>query len=314
MTTPAAAASPCELRFEGGSVPDAWSEVSRDVTALVGQLTASNTDCRLISVAPDRAGATVVFETADGRAARRHIAAPAELKPMVEALLVFGKDPSPPPAVVSTALADPSAPLGASGITTVDPLALGARVAEPAKDAKQTVPRKDSPRLLLGAGVGVEGGWPRDTLGAVGEVFAGMSLARWELAAFGRWEVDAESDGSSGRLEVSAIGGGAMFGRRERVGPLVLIGGARAGLFDAEQEVRRGHDWAQKARFRDEFLDPRFGLYAGCIVSESSLVRFRFQVDADAGLVAHRSELPELPAFPRWHLAVSIGAETGFIP
>jgi hypothetical protein len=309
----ARADSACELRWESASVPDAWTDALRDVRVLVGKLTRETTDCRSITVSPDGLGATVVFTTADGRTARRRIADPAELRPMVEALLVFQPDPprppvdAGPPAVAEETPATPPAP------TALAPaLATGE-----AADAPRRVTTA-GPSMLLGAGAGVKGSFPRDMLAAVGQVFVGMSLEHWELAAFGRWELEHDArvapDASARHLKYSALGGGAMLGRRETVGPLIFVAGTRAAAFAAEEERSGHHDdgaASKPPRAEEKFLDPRLGLYAGCIVSESSRVRFRIQVDADAGLVEHRAQLAELPNFPRWNLGISLGAETG---
>jgi hypothetical protein len=311
MTSTARADSPCELRFESASIPDAWADVVRDVRTLVAKLTPATTDCRTITVIPEEDGATVVFTTADGRVARRRIADPRELRPTVEALLVFGPEPS-----ISPSDARP-APLPVSAVepereSTEPP----APFDPPAKDAAKLDAKRDVLRPLVGAGAGVKGSFPRDTVSGVGQIFAGMSLEHWELAAFGRWELehDAPPEASTGHDRFSSIGGGAMFGRREKLGPLVLIAGARAAVFNAEVERHGAHDEAHTGRVDRDFLDPRVGLYVGCILAESSRVRFRTQVDGDAGVLAHRTELAELPTLPRWNLGVSIGAETSFLP
>lgn len=311
-TQTALADSPCELRFDGPSVPDAWSKARHDVDALVAQLTASTTDCRTIAVSPDADGASVVFTTADGRVARRRIGGPRELLPLVRALLVLGPEPAPPPDVAGPIAVLPHAPSD----EPEDAPASRASLAPPDANDSARAAGASNGRLLLGAGAGVKGSWPGDTLAAVSQIFVGVQLSRWELAAFGRWEIehDAQSDASAGRLRFSALGGGAMFGRREALGPLVLLAGARAAVFDAEEERTGQHNERHDGRQHEEFLDPRLGLYAGCIVSESSRLRFRIQIDGDAGLIVHRTELAELPAFPRWNLGLSVGAETAFFP
>ncbi len=302
---------PCELRWESASVPEEWTEALRDVRSLVARLTADLTDCRTLSVSPDDEGATVSFTTVDGRTARRRIGGPRELLALVEALLVNGRDPAPAPPPEPTTVAQTHASLPADASSEPGPRSL---VAFEAGEAARGSPlRSEAPRLLLGAGAGVKGSFPRDTLAGVGQVFAGASFARWELAAFGRWELehDAPSDANVRRLRFSAVGGGAMLGRREPVGPFILLAGARAAVLAAEEERVGHHDTGREGKVFDDFLDPRLGLYAGCILLESSRVRFRVEVDADAGLVEHRTEVAELPGFPRWNLGISLGAETG---
>ena len=249
--------------------------------------------------------------------------------PLVEALLVFGHDPTaiaPPPPETRERLAMP----GPSTEVAIDGEPAGADapkdraspspLAESPKDALER-PKVDAPRVLVGAGAGMKGGWPSDSVTAVGQVYAGMTKAHWELAGFGRWELehDAHDDSSSasthGRLRHSAVGGGAMFARRQPVGPLVLVGGARAALYLAEQERAGGPKVAGRSSHEsEEFFDPRLGLYGACVVSESSRLRVRVQVDGDMGLVVHRAELADLGAFPRWNMGLSLGAEAGFLP
>lgn len=301
------AGSPCELRWESGSEPGEWTQAMHDVRAFVAQLTAETTDCRSVAVSRDEQGATVVFTTADGRSARRRIAEPHELRGLVEALLVNGRDPAPlPPPPESSAAAVP-APQEESAP------AASAAASESSDVAPRPLHPSGAPSLLLGAGAGVKGSFPRDTVAGVGQVFAGASFGRWELAAFGRWELehDAPADANVRRLRYSAIGGGGMFGRREPIGPFVLIAGTRASVLAGEAERVGHHDALRDGKVSASFLDPRLGVYVGCILLESSRVRLRVQVDADAGLVEQRTAFAELPGFPRWNLGISLGAETG---
>ena len=320
---------PCRVRLAGGGASATWASARNRVEDRVAILTAASTDCRLIVVTPEAQGASVEFTTADRRIARRHIGGPDDLLPLVEALLVFGHDPMaiapPPPPAAETVLAIPEAPTSAEEIasdesaqTSPIPTALAA----PASKDKVGGARPDAPRVLLGAGAGVKNSWPNDSLTGVGQVFVGMTLTRWEVAAFGRLELEHDADDDAnqavtttvGRLRYSAIGGGAMFGRREHVGPLVLVGGARAAVYDAEVERVAPKTPTRPTPRRDEFLDPRVGLYAGVVATESSRLRVRVQVDGDMGVVVHRAELADLGAFPRWNLGISLGAETGFLP
>jgi len=323
--------SPCLVRLDEGPTSATWASASDELREHVAKLTATTTDCRLIVVKPLAQGASVEFTTSDQRIARRHIAAPADLLPLVEALLVFGHDPTaiaPPPPEARERLAMPGpaaevavgeeAPRAAAPQAPASPSPL----ADPPRDALEPPKKVDAPRVLMGAGAGImKGGWPSDSVAAVGQVYAGMTKAHWELAGFGRWELEHDADADSsrasthGRLRYSAVGGGAMVARRQPVGPLVLIGGARAALYLAEQERAGGPKVAGRSTHEsEEFFDPRLGLYAACVVSESSRLRLRVQVDGDMGLVVHRAELADLGAFPRWNMGLSLGAEAGFLP
>jgi hypothetical protein len=309
MATEARAGSPCELRFESAVVPDAWADVLRDVRGLVAELTPDTTDCRLITVSPDEHGATLIYTTLDGRSGRRRIADPRELRPAVEALLVMGQEPGvavsapvPPPELANAPNA-PNAPA-----SPPDGEATSARGRRPS-------PASDEHSLVVGAGAGLKQSWPGDSIAAVAQFYAGAVVARWELGAFGRWEVehDAATD-ATGRVRYSAVGGGAMLGRREPIGPFVLLVGARVALFSAEIERVLPREGQRDRKRHDDFLDPRLGLYAGCIFIESPKLRLRVQVDGDAGVVVHRAEYADLGPFPRWNLGVSLGAEAGFFP
>lgn len=322
--------SPCRVRFVGNPSATAWTQAKNQLEERVAQLSASTTDCRLVVVTPEAQGASVEFTTVDQRVARRHIASPGDLLPLVEALLVFGHDPlsiaPPAPEKSAEVLAMPEEPPG-NDVASEDAASIDAtpaRGGEPvAGEPNERVARArpDAPRVLVGAGAGVKASFPNDSVAGVGQIFVGMTLARWELAGFGRWELehdahDAESESATkGKLRYSAIGGGAMFGRRQPLGPLVLIGGARAAVYGAEQERVGGPKVDGRSTHKSEnFLDPRVGLYAGCVVSESSRLRVRVQVDGDLGLVEHRAELADLGTFPRWNVGLSLGAEAGFLP
>ncbi len=318
--------SPCRVRLTGSATTAAWATARDRLEDRVAELTPSTTDCRLIVVTPEPQGASVAFNTADRRVARRHIASPDDLLPLVEALLVFGHDPMliapPAPAKTEAVLAMPEEP-GADerALEGSAPEPTRATPGEPPPNDVITRTKPDAPRVLVGAGAGVKASFPNDSVAGVGQIFVGMTYARWELAGFGRWELehdahDQESESATkGRLRYSAIGGGTMFGRRQPVGPLVLVGGARTAVYGAEQERAGGPKVdGRSTRKRESFFDPRVGLYAGCVVSESSRLRMRVQVDGDMGLVVHRAELADLGAFPRWNLGLSLGAEAGFLP
>lgn len=317
--------SPCRVRLASRPASAAWSSARDRVEERVATLTSASTDCRLIVVTPEQRGASVEFTTADHRVARRHIVGPEDLLPIVEALLVFGHDPMviapPPPPPAETALAMPEAPAAADIDDEPALYAMrAATIADPVSRDQAARAKPDAPRVLVGAGAGVKNSWPNDSLTGVGQIFVGMTLAHWEVAAFGRLELEHDADENdsvttASKLRYSAIGGGAMAGRREHVGPLILVGGARAAVYDAELErVAPKTPNAVRAARRDEFLDPRLGLYAGVVATESSRLRVRVEVDGDMGVVVHRAELADLGAFPRWNLGISLGAEAGFLP
>jgi hypothetical protein len=193
-------------------------------------------------------------------------------------------------------------------------------VARDANDTSDEARKKERPGVLIGAAAGVKESFPNDTVAGVGQIFAGISYAHWELAGFGRWELEHDAEGAmektanSGKLRYSAVGGGTMAGRRQAVGPIVLVAGVRAAVFGAEEERTGQREPGRPGKKEAAFLDPRLGLYAGCILTETSRVRLRAQVDGDAGLLVHRDEMAELSPFPRWNLGVSVGAEAGFLP
>ncbi len=166
--------SPCELRWESASVPDEWSDALRDVRSFVARLTAENTDCRTIAVSPDDEGATVSFTTADGRTARRRIGAPRELRGLVEALLVSSRDPAPMPLPSSP----PETPVATAGATTAESAPKSLVAFEAGDASRPSSAQSDAPGLLLGAGAGVKGSFPRDVIAGVGQVFAGATFAR----------------------------------------------------------------------------------------------------------------------------------------
>lgn len=311
-TSRAHADASCDVRWDAGgdAASEAWTRALGDVRELVVARDHPPSDCRSILVSSSaEGGATIVLVTTDGRTARRRIADPRDLQPTIEALLVSDVAGPPPAASVAPARAEEEL------------------VAEPARDAPSPAADRettrspvpvDGPALLVGAGGGIKNSLHGDAVAAIGEAFVGVRISRWELAAFGRLEsehaADEDDDAGTRSLRYAATGAGAMGGVRQPVGPLVLVAGARASLFAAEQERGSRRDTAPGARIRDRFLDPRIGLYAGCVFAELSRLRFRFQVDGDAGLVDHRAANADVGAVPRWNLAASIGAELAAFP
>lgn len=315
------AETPCEVRWtsaQSDALPSAiWADALHDVDRLVSTQTTNGTNCRAITVSPEGAGATVVFTTSDGREARRRIGDARELRPVVEALLVSvdAADVESPSRAASGSSLDVEGPPSDSARHALMMTSSSMIASDVLKD--RFVASSSAPRLLVGAAAGAKQSWPGDTVAALGQVFGGFAVLGWEVAAFGRWETehDGQSDARTRRLRYGAIGGGAMVGRREALGPVLLIAGVRAAVFSAEVEQKAAAGEVAHARKHDdEFVDPRIGLYTACIFAETSAVRMRVQVDGDAGLLVHRAEFASLAPFPRWNLGLSLGAEVGFFP
>jgi hypothetical protein len=152
-----------------------------------------------------------------------------------------------------------------------------------------------------------------DAGGPLVQLAGGLTLDGWELGGFGRWEIEhRQSDDSEGdRTQSSALGGGALFGRRMLVGPGVLTLGGTLGVYGVEQELARRHHDPSSQSARETFIDPRAGAYAAFLVPTRANVRTRIQLGGELAMLEHTTTNALLTPAPRWGLGLMIGLELG---
>lgn len=328
----------CEVRLEGG-ISGEWSSAVRSVDRTLGHGAA---DCREIVVTPDLRGATVVFTTREGRMAQRRIERPSDLLPLIDALLVTvpfsaGPELSPAPLTLPTPATGEVATERSAVLSPLEPPMpkTNARVGAnpPSPEFSITLPRQleglpdrdvaekprepDVAKVLLGLGAGLRGAFPGVSVAPTGQVMVGFALTRWEFGLLGRWEFehDMGTEATVGHVHASAIGGGAVVGRRDRVGPFLFVYGTSLEVFAAQEEYgERSTDGASHVSLSDSFADPRAGLYLGCVLPRNARFRLRVQLDGEMAINQHVPSSSELPMFPKWSAGLTIGAETAFLP
>jgi hypothetical protein len=297
IATPAQAEPSCEIRVR----PDAraWRAAVKDVDEVVRR--AQGADCQEILVEPDEHGATVRLTTHDQRTAIRRVARPTELFALVEALLVRVDEAPVREAAVVPARAEPPA-IEEPGLAPAPQVAPAERdVAAP----KTNEPTGELIALTAGAATG-EGG-----VGTIGMAQVGFLRENWELALAA--SIAPEHDTDRSHVRASAYGGGALVARRFAVGPAVFFVGGDIGLYSASLEEGR-RAVAGSAPVEDTILEPRTGLTLGCIAPMTARFRFRGQIDGQVGIFEHTRSAPELPSFSHVTLALTVGAETTFLP
>lgn len=295
------------LRATTGDDTSAWREAVSEVNRLIEAQPSPGSDCREMVVDADEGGADVTFTTRDERTATRRIKHPKELRALAQALLVtVPTTPTTPVAIDAPHDEEPAAPAATPPGETARRSGFPER---PAVDAVSEPDRTTGPIVALGAGVTVGAGAP----GGIGQLEAGYLTRGWELALVGRVEPEHDGPLSAVHTNLSASGISTLAARRAALGPVTLIFGGTFGVFYASEEGPRPTvDGA--ARHVDRFADPRLGAMLGCLAPRTGPLRFRGQIDAQLGLLGHTPDYADLPTFPRFTLAFSFGAETGFLP
>jgi hypothetical protein len=279
MAAAPAAAAPCRVEMTG--TPSAsWQRA----TEALGTSRLTGADCTSVVIAVSERGARLTFVTPDGRRAERELSDPDELLATVDALRVRG--PAPKQA---------------------------ASVPEPAPAERKETPRGDAPpatqgtSVIFALGVGVRAGASLASPVLSGAV--SLSYRRWEFGLNAASEmhygwVGGEPAGPMER-NGSAFSVGLSAGRREPVGGIALLAGARTSfgwlVFDQEGPAAQPTD--------ERETEWRLGAYLGLAVPRRSTVRFRADLGADF-VVANQP--PDGYAMtPAWAMTALIGAEIG---
>jgi hypothetical protein len=267
-----------------------WDTSARALERRLG-VAAVPGDCSAVELRPRGGHVELVFATRDGRQAVRELADPAEMEPVVDALLV-SLAPAPEP----LATAPSSSPIPPA------PTHFEAPVPMP-------TPATQTSAILLGGALGARagGGLITPTVGAFGTLGSG----HWELAVTGQWESSYESlsgEDEAHAWSASGLAAGVGLGRREHVSAqLDLRAGlslAGAFLHQETHHVRPEH-WLTRA-------DGRVGAYAGAVILRRSPVRIRADVAVDfaPGSSGYPAAAPDIPRLPSWATSFALGAET----
>ena len=281
----------CQIDLSGAAARE-WL----DAAAAVSVAGLSAGDCISVRVELSEQSARVLFTTPDGRVAERHVAAPMELKPTIDALRVQAPTPAP---------AAPTEPGSAASADQPSP-------APPASERPAVTASSDVHIALL---AGMRGG--ADSL--ISPMLSGaLSIVgkHWELGAGVTAEVqyaDATGERPADR-QGSAAAIGLHGGLREPIGPFDLLAGGRVALGvllsrDHESLACTGpSDAICRLGSEDERYN-RVALrwYAGFAVPSRSTVRLRNQVGAD--VVTPVAGAGTLPLTPSWALLGLVGLE-----
>jgi hypothetical protein len=142
----------------------------------------------------------------------------------------------------------------------------------------------------------------------------GVTVRHWEFGAFARWEFEREvREDAKGDASLAALGGGALVGQRQALGPTWLVYGGTLGLYsiDTEHQQRAG---GRRPESNESLLSPRLGGYLGCVLPRKAPVHLRVELAAEVAFLDADPTKTELPDEPRWGLGLTVGIETGFSP
>lgn len=293
----------CEARIETQrtTVDEAWRSAVDELNVWLGSRAS---DCAEIVILPDAdGGARVQLTIGDGRSALRWIAHPVELGPAVRALLVRA------PAVAKPDLRTPD-PSWDEIPVDAEPQAAPVYTSPARSEAveRTTAPSNTSLVLSVAAGLGFPA---QEFAGAVGQVRASVVRDRWELGGFGHWELTRHvtDDGSLHHATLASIGGGASGGRREPLGPILLVFGGTLAIHSNRSSFRDS-----KADIREQLVVPRAGGYIGAVFPKTAPVRVRTELAGELALSGQTPKDPRLPEMPMWWSGLTIGVEIGVSP
>ena len=282
----------CPIQLAPDDASDAWKAAVRSVEARGCVLAKEDGDCRAIVVRVVADGAVVELTTTEGKLAVRHVGAPSELAATVDALLVTVLEPALPPSV---------SPNPKPSTTTETPPRTVVIEAPAARTS-----------LLLGLEAGARMGWPGRFVSPVLGGFAGVSLVRWEIGIFGRWETSYSSgiQPLPPGVQLSAVVAGVTFGRRIPLSSGVALlaqahlGGAIVSEEGSETNELHG----------DTEGESRAGLSVGLSLPHDAAVRFRpmfgFDVVPTRSYSRGKKVDPTLPEPPTWALTFMLALES----
>jgi hypothetical protein len=253
-------------------------------------------DCAALRLAVGEfgAGAQLTFILRDGRRAERQLIEPSELAPAVEALATTGLMPraASPPSVAT------------------DPNVI---------EADESADEPFGVDLVLGIASGARAGHSA-LLSPLLTVSAALAFGEWELGLTFAYEMryfDLQNREFPG-WRSGAVGLGVLFGRREPLGDLAFVWGARASIARLTNDAQSSDGPA--SRSLRVALDPspyegRVGAYLGLTFPVSAGVRFRTELGADFVATSRWEASSVLPALevaaitPEWALCALAGLE-----
>jgi hypothetical protein len=302
---------PCPIQVAPTTADAAWSTAASEAASHLAAARAADTDCQSIRLEVRGSGAVLSVVTSNGRRAVRPVAAPAELGPLLEAL------------VTTVAIDGAAAPAPASSET--------ARVS-PAADAGSSAARPGASRGSWWF-VGLSGG---GRLGLADWVGASPTAQLSVGALFGAWEsgIAGSSDFAYGRFAGAQPGGftlrtydvEAFVGYRPRVGPVLLAVGINGGAAFVDESVF-GPSYTDQGTGGPTSMDTvvpagtrhyrpvqaELGAYLGVVVPIGRILRIRSQIGV-RGVAARSATAPSVasfPSLPNWDGALSVGVEGG---
>jgi hypothetical protein len=263
-----------------------------------GSLETGAGDCADVVLEVEGEVATLTFTTTDGRRAVRVLHDPAELAPILDALLVTL----------------PERPAPSSGPQ-------GGRIAPerpPLNPAKVGAPPPPTPiHALVSALVGGRLAGPGTFIAPTVNLGAGVGLSRWEFEVTAQWSPTYAllADDQSGPAGLASIGAGLAAGRRTPLGrDVALVTGVTLSAA-AEHEGWHTADPATGNTLHQDTDRGQalVGAYAATVFPTSGRTRFRSSLAADVDathLGDNGAPVRGVPALPWWGLTLALGVES----
>ncbi len=284
LAGPAVASRACPLVVRLGRPDPSWEAAAARAR---DRLQNDDGDCERAELSVDEHDAVLTFTTSDGRRAVRTLHDPAELEPVLAALLV-------------------ELPRFEAGTTSNLPMPVEPPPAPPAP------PTHLSLSGVAGARIAGPGALLTPVIGAA----ATVSLSGWDLGVAGTWCPSYVSliDDVTRPGRLTSLAAGVAVGRRLRVGKSVALlgGGSLAAAFEHESwrvDDQNGGSISRETE-RGQML---VGAYAGAAFPTRWKTHFlsTLSADFDATHVGQTATTVEgAPELPWWGVTLAVGVES----
>lgn len=289
----------CPIQVEAPGADQLWLEKARETETLLSERGEIQHDCRSIRIEVQPEGnALLTFRTIDERIAVRLLHSPADIFPVVEALLVtlpvekpFERPDMPP----NTAKLPANQPSNAPA-----PLPRTPAITRPA------------PRILLRVLGGIRFGVDTGVLAPAIGLQATMHFEPWEIGIGGELNplyLPLANSAPAGYL-MRSFEGNLLVGRQVIQGRRVFRFGGTLGFSVVHEETDA--DPVTKGRVNIDAFQPRIGAYGGIVIPREGPFRFYLGLHGDMAIWGIREAgtlKRNLPNLPRFGMGLSLGME-----
>lgn len=256
--------------------------------------------CARVRLTLSDAAIIVAVILPDGRSASRSVSRREDVVPVLEALLLVPRRPSPPPSESEPSPSPPASSLRA--VPAAVSLATSERDAT--KPSREAPPRSFGIELSVATGARIGDGQTSVGVGAM----SFLDVAGWLVGFAGRADQYGLAGGpEGGALELAALGGRRFWFRTVA---LDLIGGPAVAV-QGNSFSRSGPDGSREEHTSGS--EPRLLFGARLNLAARSVLRTFVGIDGEVGVVSASDANPPIDVhrLPDWTLGLAVGATVG---